>query len=243
MSAPATVVRTRTPSAQRKPTVVVVATATPAATAQPAPQTWVDPSGRATPPPTVSAPTPETSPPTPVPAPSQSGAPRTSAPGQGLPASGPKPATQVPVGVQPGPVGAQPGAVEGQPEPEAEQPQPAAGVPQPGVANPPSTRPTPRATPTARPSPSPTTPATQKVAPERSLAGTIKAVIGDGLEVMGVGGHDWHVLPAPGALIRLNGKAARFDSLEAGDTVVILGQAQPGPGSPFLAHAITARRK
>ena len=79
--------------------------------------------------------------------------------------------------------------------------------------------------------------------PERSLAGTIKAVLGDGLDVMGVGGREWHVIPTPGALIRLNGKAAKLDGLEAGDTVVILGQAQPGPGNPFLAHAITARRK
>ena len=79
--------------------------------------------------------------------------------------------------------------------------------------------------------------------PERSLAGTIKAVLGDGLDVMGVGGREWHVIPTPGALIRLNGKAAKLDGLEAGDTVVILGQAQSGPGNPFLAHAITARRK
>jgi len=81
------------------------------------------------------------------------------------------------------------------------------------------------------------------VVPERSLAGTIRAVLGDGFDVMGVGGREWHVIPTPGALIRLNGKAARLDALQAGDTVVILGQAQAGPGNPFLAHAITARRK
>jgi hypothetical protein len=81
------------------------------------------------------------------------------------------------------------------------------------------------------------------VVPERSLAGTIKAVLGDGLDVMGVGGREWHVIPTPGALIRLNGKSAKLDGLQPGDTVVILGQAQSGPGNPFLAHAITARRK
>ena len=81
--------------------------------------------------------------------------------------------------------------------------------------------------------------------PERSLAGTIKDVLPDGLDVMGVGGREWRVAPAPGALIRLNGKAARLDALHVGDTVVILGQAQPnqGPVLRFLAHAITARRK
>jgi len=65
----------------------------------------------------------------------------------------------------------------------------------------------------------------------------------NGFDVMGVGGREWHVIPTPGALIRLNGKAARLDALQAGDTVVILGQAQAGPGNPFLEHAITARRK
>jgi hypothetical protein len=82
------------------------------------------------------------------------------------------------------------------------------------------------------------------VVPERSLAGTIRAVLPDGLDVLGVGGREWRITPAQGALIRLNGKAARLDSLVAGDTVVVLGQAQAGgPGNRFLAHAITARRK
>jgi hypothetical protein len=82
------------------------------------------------------------------------------------------------------------------------------------------------------------------VVPERSLAGTIKTVFGDEVDIVGVGGREWHVAPAPGALIRLNGKAVRLDMLQAGDTVVILGQAQSGgPGNRFLAHAITARRK
>ena len=78
---------------------------------------------------------------------------------------------------------------------------------------------------------------------ERSLAGTIKAVDGDVLDVVGVGGREWHVDPAPGALIRLNGKAAKLDALQPGDGVLILGQAQSGPGLRFLAHAITARAK
>ncbi len=83
------------------------------------------------------------------------------------------------------------------------------------------------------------------MAPERSLAGTVSSVLPDGLDVLGVGGREWRVSPTPGALIRLNGKAARLDTLHVGDTVVILGQAQPrdGPLYRFLAHAITARRK
>jgi len=89
------------------------------------------------------------------------------------------------------------------------------------------------------------TPAAARVAPERSLAGTVQAVLPDELDVLGIGGREWHVAPAPGALIRLNGKAATLDTFQAGDTVVILGQAETGPGrgGHFLAHAITARRK
>jgi hypothetical protein len=79
--------------------------------------------------------------------------------------------------------------------------------------------------------------------PERSLAGSIKAVRPDEIDVLGVGGHEWHVSPVPGALIRLNGKAAKLDALQVGDTVVILGQAELGPGARFLAHAITAKTK
>jgi hypothetical protein len=41
----------------------------------------------------------------------------------------------------------------------------------------------------------------------------------------------------------LNGKTAKLDALQAGDGVLILGQAQPGPGLRFLAHAITAKTK
>jgi hypothetical protein len=102
----------------------------------------------------------------------------------------------------------------------------------------------------AVPSPStiPAKPATQRilrVVPERSLAGTVKEVLADTVIVGGVGGRAWRVTPAPGALIRLNGKAAKLETLQAGDALVILGQAQagPGPGNRFLAHAITARRK
>ena len=87
------------------------------------------------------------------------------------------------------------------------------------------------------------------VSPERSLAGTIQEVAPDGqgeLLVLGVGGRTWRVAPAPGALIRLNGKSARLDALQPGDKVVILGQAQVRQrgqvGNGFLAHAITARR-
>ena len=63
--------------------------------------------------------------------------------------------------------------------------------------------------------------------------------------MLGVGGREWRVVPAPGALIRLNGKAAKLETLQAGDTVVILGQAQTiqGQGVRFLAHAITAKHK
>lgn len=83
----------------------------------------------------------------------------------------------------------------------------------------------------------------QAVRPERSLAGTIRDVQADSLDIVGVGGREWHIEPAPGALIRLNGKAAKLGSLQPGDGVVILGQAQPGPGLRFLAHAITAKGK
>jgi hypothetical protein len=87
------------------------------------------------------------------------------------------------------------------------------------------------------------TSAAQRVAPERSLAGTIKKVLPNALDVAGVGGREWLVEPAPGALIRLNGRPARLDQLQSGDGLVILGQAQPGSGLSFVAHAITARRK
>jgi hypothetical protein len=109
-------------------------------------------------------------------------------------------------------------------------------------------RPTVVRTPVARPAPAssgagPAT--TQKVVPERSLAGTLREVSADGLVVLGVGGREWRVVPAPGALIRLNGKAAKLETLQAGDTVVILGQALAGQGQGlrFMAHAITTRRK
>lgn len=110
-------------------------------------------------------------------------------------------------------------------------------------SNAPSPRPTPRNTPAPAAAPAPT-PAPGKVIPERSLAGTVKDVVGEEVDIVGIGGREWRVIPAPGALIRLNGKAARVDTLQAVDTVVILGQAQPGgPGLRFLAHAITARHK
>ena len=107
----------------------------------------------------------------------------------------------------------------------------------------PAARP-PRPSPVARASPSPT-PQADRVGPERSLAGTIKEVLPDSLDVVGVGGREWRITPAPGALIRLNGKAVKLDALHVGDTLVILGQTQlrPGSGNRFVAHAITARRK
>ena len=103
--------------------------------------------------------------------------------------------------------------------------------PKPQQANPPAPPPTPRPAPQER------------VVPERSLAGPINAVRGDVIEVLGVGGREWQVEPAAGALIRLNGKTVRLDALKVNDGVVILGQAQPGPGAHFLAHAITAKSK
>ncbi len=89
----------------------------------------------------------------------------------------------------------------------------------------------------------PRQPLAAAVRPERSLAGTIQSVEPDSLTMVGVGGRTWTVQPAPGALIRLNGKAARLDALQPGDGVVILGQAQPRPGRTFLAHAVTAKAK
>jgi hypothetical protein len=79
--------------------------------------------------------------------------------------------------------------------------------------------------------------------PERSLAGMVRDVQPDALEIVGVGGRTWRVEPAPGALIRVNGKAAKLEAIQPGDGVVILGQAQPGPGLRFLAHAITAKSR
>ena len=103
--------------------------------------------------------------------------------------------------------------------------------------------------PTARPKPAIDAPpagagnTTQRVLPERSLAGTVKAVQAAEIDVVGVGGREWHVAPAPGALIRRNGKPARLDEVQTGEGVVILGQAQPGQGARFLAHAITAHSR
>ena len=119
--------------------------------------------------------------------------------------------------------------------PDATEPTapPASGAP---AANPPAA---------SKPSsgqPRPTaTPGAAAVRPERSLAGTVQSVGPDTLVVLGVGGRTWRVEPAPGALIRVNGKAAKLDAIQPGDGVVILGQAQAGPGLRFLAHAITAK--
>jgi hypothetical protein len=72
------------------------------------------------------------------------------------------------------------------------------------------------------------------------VTGTLRQVAADGLVVDTRRGQALQVQPAPGALIRLNGKAAPLEALQAGDRVVVLGQAQ-GRGH-FVAHAITARR-
>jgi hypothetical protein len=122
-----------------------------------------------------------------------------------------------------------------------------ASAPATSTRTPRTPRPTVVRTPATRPAPSSSGAAatTQKVVPERSLAGTIREVSADGLVVLGVGGREWRVVPAPGALIRLNGKAAKLETLQAGDTVVILGQALAGQGQGlrFMAHAITTKRK
>ncbi len=178
-------VRTRAPTAERKPTVVVV-TPTPA--------------------PAANAPT----------------------------ATSQAPASQPTAAPQATP-DANPGVSAVAPQPDSQQPQ--TQPQQPATA-----RPKPQATPRTAPPATPA-PAADKVVPERSLAGSIREVQPDALVVLGVGGREWHVIPAPGALIRLNGKPARLDALQAGDNVVILGQAQPGPGARFLAHAITAKSK
>jgi hypothetical protein len=106
-----------------------------------------------------------------------------------------------------------------------------------GAASVGANAPAPRATPSQTVTP-------RKVMPERSLAGTIREVLLDSVVVSGVGGREWRISPAAGALIRLNGRTARLDALRTGDSVVILGQAQVGQGpGRFIAHAITARRK
>jgi hypothetical protein len=86
------------------------------------------------------------------------------------------------------------------------------------------------------------TPRPTRTPRERSVAGTIREARPDGRVVVDtLRGQELQVQPAPGALIRLNGKASPLDGLQAGDRVIILGQAQPR-GRVFLAHAITARR-
>src|SRR5262245_52677592 len=63
------------------------------------------------------------------------------------------------------------------------------------------------------------------VRPERSVAGTVREVRPDLLIVAGPRGQEFRVVPAPGALIRLNGKSTQLENLQADDRVVILGQA------------------
>jgi hypothetical protein len=78
--------------------------------------------------------------------------------------------------------------------------------------------------------------------PERSLSGTIREVAPDAIVIVQTARErQWRVSPLPGALIKLNGRAAKLDGLQAGDRVVILGQVQDR--ERFVAHAITARRR
>ncbi|HEV7666824.1 MAG TPA: hypothetical protein VGQ62_25040 [Chloroflexota bacterium] len=125
------------------------------------------------------------------------------------------------------------------PVPPAETPPPVTPATQTAKPNGPAAR---TASPVPRPSPTSAPAGAQKVNPERSIAGTVKNVAGDGLQVVNAAGREFRVTPVPGALIRLNGKTATLDQLAPGDTVVILGQLQPGAGMRFTAHAVTARR-
>jgi len=109
---------------------------------------------------------------------------------------------------------------------------------------------------TARPLPSPTPVTVRPAAPappgsartgasapaqERSLAGTVQAVDADGLTLVTPQGRAWRVRPAPGALLRLDGKTIHaVDDLLVDDHVVVLGVAEAR--DRFMAHAVTARR-
>src|SRR5262249_41098552 len=62
----------------------------------------------------------------------------------------------------------------------------------------------------ARPAASPAA-RTPVARPERSVAGTIRSVDGDALVIQGPRGREFRVTPAPGALIRLNGKSSKLD--------------------------------
>jgi hypothetical protein len=90
----------------------------------------------------------------------------------------------------------------------------------------------------AAPSPAPT--AGPGILQERSLTGVARGVGDDELVMVGTRGREWHVRPAPGALIRLNGKTVPLSAVQPDDRVLVLGVADGHGG--FLAHAITARR-
>ncbi len=84
-------------------------------------------------------------------------------------------------------------------------------------------------------------PGTSAPAQERSLAGTVQAVDADGVTVVTPQGRAWRVRPAPGALLRLDGKTIHaVGDLQVDDHVVVLGLAEAR--DRFMAHAITARR-
>ncbi len=108
---------------------------------------------------------------------------------------------------------------------------------------------TPTASQTPGPSPQPAAPAppgtartgTSAPAQERSLAGTVQAVDADGVTLVTPQGRAWRVRPAPGALLRLDGKTIHaVGDLQVDDHVVALGVAEAR--DRFMAHAITARR-
>jgi hypothetical protein len=104
---------------------------------------------------------------------------------------------------------------------------------------PPLVRPqrTPRPADGAQVVPSPSAvPANQQ---ERALAGDVRSADQDELVVANPAGREWHVRPSPGALIRVNGKAAPLSAIQVDDRLVVLGTAQNR--DTFMAHAITAR--
>jgi hypothetical protein len=74
----------------------------------------------------------------------------------------------------------------------------------------------------------------------RSMAGTVRDVSGSELELVTPRGVEQRIVPAPGALIRLNGKAAKLDALAAGDQVTVFGQSQGR--ERFMAQVVLARR-
>jgi hypothetical protein len=75
----------------------------------------------------------------------------------------------------------------------------------------------------------------------RSMVGTVREVRADEIVIANLRGLELRIRPAPGALIRLNGRNSKLDALQAGDRVTVLGQAQAR--DLFMAHAVLARRR